>query len=77
MLNADTDLNVVGGDGAVGKLLQELREVLLGALGVADELGRNSGEEGEIGGGVKGGNLLEVLGLQGRVPLLEVLLHKP
>jgi hypothetical protein len=54
---AEAHLNLVGGDGALRKLLQELHEVLLGALGIADELGGDSGQEGKIGGGVHGGNL--------------------
>jgi hypothetical protein len=61
-------LNVVGGDGAGGELLQELGKVLLGGLGVADELGGHGGEERQVGGRVEAGDLLEVLGLEGVVP---------
>ncbi len=67
-------LHVVRGDGAVGELLEELHKVLLGGLRVADELGRDGGEEGEVGGGVEGGNLVKVLLLEGIVPGLEVFL---
>jgi hypothetical protein len=67
-------LNVVGGDGAVGELLEEVDEVLLGGVGVADELGGDGGEERQLGGGVEGSNLLVVLGLEGAVPAGEVLL---
>jgi hypothetical protein len=61
-------LNVVGGDGAGGELLEESHEVLLGGLGVADELGGHSGEERQVGGRVEVGDLLELLGLEGVVP---------
>ncbi len=65
-------LNIIRCDGAVGELLEELHEVLLGRLTIADELGGDGGEEGEVLGGVEAGDLLEVLLLEGVVPGLEV-----
>jgi hypothetical protein len=51
-------LHVVGRDGAFGEPLEESREVLLGRLAIPDELGGNSGEEGEAGRGVEVSDLL-------------------
>ena len=69
-------LDVVGGDGAVGQLLEEVHEVLLGRLAVADELGRHGGEEGEVLRRVERGNLLVILLFEGIVPRLEILLQR-
>jgi hypothetical protein len=44
-------------------------------VSIADELGGDGGEEGEVLGGVKGGDPLIVLGLEGVVPALEILLR--
>ena len=67
-------LDVVSRDSAVGQLLEKLHEVLLGGLWIADELGGDRGEEGEIGGGIEGCNLLEVFLLERVIPTLEVIL---
>ena len=48
--------------------LQEVHEVLLGGLGVADEVGGDGGQERELSGGVQAGDLLVVLSLEGIVP---------
>jgi hypothetical protein len=61
-------LNVVGSDGAVGELLEELHEVLLGRLPVLDELRGDGREERELCRGVEPSDLLEVLLLEGVVP---------
>jgi len=65
-------LDVVRCDCATGESLEKVHEVLLGGLPVADELGRDSGEEGQIRGGVERHDLLEVLLEQRVVPHLEV-----
>jgi hypothetical protein len=44
-------------------------------VSIAYELGGDGGEEGEVLGGVKGGDPLIVLGLEGVVPALEILLR--
>jgi hypothetical protein len=70
-------LHVIRRDSAAGEPLEEVHEVLLGGLPVADELGRDGGEEGQIRGGVERRDLVEVLLQQRVVPGLEVglLLH--
>ena len=65
-------LHIIGSDGALGKLLEEVHEVLLRRLAIADELGRHSREERQIGGAVERSDLLIVLLLQGVIPRLEV-----
>ena len=65
-------LHVVRRDCAAGQPLEEVHEVLLGGLSVADELGGDGGEEGQIRGGVERCDLLEVLLQEGVVPRLEV-----
>ena len=65
-------LDVICRDCAAGESLEEVHEVLLGGLLVTYELGRDSGEEGQIRGGVEQCDLLEVLLQQRVVPRLEV-----
>jgi hypothetical protein len=68
-------LHAVVGDGAEGVLEDELLEVVFGEVPALDVLGRDRRKEGEAGG-IQRGNLLGVLGLQGGVPLSEVLLKR-
>ncbi len=68
-------LHIVRRDGAVRELLEELHEVLPCRLAVTDELGGDGGEEGEIGGGVEGGDLVKVFCNQCIVPGLEICLQ--
>lgn len=67
-------LHAVVGDGAEGVLEDKLLEVVFGEVPALDVLGRDRRQEGEAGG-IQGGNLLGVLGLQGIVPRLEVALR--
>ncbi len=67
-------LHVVGGDGTLRELLEEVDEVLPGRMGVADEVGRDRGQKGKLRRGVERGDLVVVLGNERVVPLLEVLL---
>ena len=63
------------GDGAEGLLLEEVGEVVHGALGRLDVARRDGGEEGH-GGGVHGRHHDVVAGLQGAVPRLKVLVGR-
>ena len=69
-------LHIVGGDGALRQLLEEVHKVLLGRLAVADELRRHGREEGQVLGAVQGRNLLVVLLLERVVPSLEICLQQ-
>ena len=65
-------LHLVIGDSTEGVLLHKSLEVVLSVRRTSNVLGRHSGEEGELVGGVAGGNLHVVLGLQRVVQHLEV-----
>ena len=68
-------LDILAGDCARRQLLDEINKIILGLLGVLDELGRNGGEERELLGAVKRGDLVVILGNEGVIPSLEVLLQ--
>ena len=65
-------LHAVISDDAKGVLHDEIREVIHCIVAPLDVLGRDRGQEREVGRVVQGGNGLGVLGLQSVVPLLEV-----
>lgn len=68
-------LDILAGDCARRQLLDEINKIILGLLGVLDELGRDGGKERELLGAVERGDLLIILGNEGIVPSLEVLLQ--